>query len=250
MNPGFLLQVDKNKGLFGEASFSPCESKNPKNPWEAYFTKSTGTNLSAKNKVQKYVQVSEGSNVLKKEKVTEKNTAYGPMLPQTLSSPILTLTNWYSSVYKTIQLTSDSYTSWCDEDPHRPHYTCIFRCPRSGEIFLSGRYGDPSHHEVRSEMSNKGMLVEVIWYTKKKLAQHAVAARVLDCYYFRSHDFDLNMSLNLCQEKPYPIDMDRATPISAPEIRIVDTKMNTSDEEGERYRAREKYRKYRTIASD
>lgn len=85
-------------------------------------------------------------------------------------------------------------------------FTAIFIDPRTNEAFSSG-LGQEIHAEKRPSAALKTPLhlaetkVEdgKVWYTQENLAEHAAAARAIDCYAFRE-GVDL---ARLCAEEPY-----------------------------------------------
>ena len=101
-----------------------------------------------------------------------------PLLPTSLfGSPKLALQNLYARSPSGLALPNTAYFTW--DAPgcrHDYKWTSIFMCPLTFELFASGRYDDPSTYNV-----NDG----TIWYTQKRLAEHAAAARVFSCLYYR-----------------------------------------------------------------
>ena len=92
----------------------------------------------------------------------------------------------------------------CD-DRHRLH-TSVFINPMNGtERFGCGRYvgngKSPSYETTEEDVDGSGALVEVVWYKRKKDAEHAAAARALDCLRLRESDPSLHPQL--CSETPY-----------------------------------------------
>jgi hypothetical protein len=252
MKSGFLLTTDKKRGIFNDKqSQQSSSSSGAVSGWENYLQQSRyHQSIRNKRDGNKNESLMDDPPLTCEEDLQSK-WVDGPLLPNSISSPILALTNWYSAKYKLIQLTSSSYTCWNDRNPkdHLLRHTCAFRCPRTSEVFLSGRYGNPSKYEVREEMSNLGVPIEVIWYTKKKYAQHAVAARVLDCYSYRDNECNIVMCFKLCAEKPYMTNMNTAIPSSAPEIPIAAVQMQDTQikHDEEYYQDRADYRNSRIV---
>ena len=84
------------------------------------------------------------------------------------------------------QLSNDDYLVWNNGGrPHELKFTAIFHCPLTGELFPAARYGDPKYYIVEHTMNHLGQRVEIVWYTKKSLAEHGAACKVLDCLNYR-----------------------------------------------------------------
>mmetsp|Transcript_10769 Transcript_10769/g.13616 ORF Transcript_10769/g.13616 Transcript_10769/m.13616 type:complete len:299 (+) Transcript_10769:59-955(+) len=126
---------------------------------------------------------------------------------------------------------------------HEMYWTSIFKCPVTGELFGSGQFGDDrSSYQIRRELINGvanenddgkvdgknevedvkdveeelegeqkvdecnsgvGKKVAIVWHRKKKDAEHAAAARALDCLSFRDGGGVSSMCYGLCREDPY-----------------------------------------------
>jgi len=102
------------------------------------------------------------------------------------------LSEWYAKPprYKIVNKTN--YLTWQDGAmPHVARFTSIFLCPLTGETWSSGRYGDNSQdvhfYQVRHDPVTKA---EIVWYKKKMWAEHAAAARALDCIMLREFSTD------------------------------------------------------------
>lgn len=78
--------------------------------------------------------------------------------------------------------------------PHALKWTSIFLCPVTGEVFCSGRCGEESSFQVQREATEV-----VVWYTKKTSAEHAAAARAVDCSRLR----DGKWCERLSHDEPY-----------------------------------------------
>jgi hypothetical protein len=254
MKPGFLLTSDKKNGLFNDKqSKQSSSSSDTITGWENYSVYETLYYRSLRNKINGNNTDSLVSNPpLTHGGDLKSKWIDGPLFPNSISSPVLTLNNWYSARHK-IMLTSDPYTYWNDKNPkdNLLRHTCAFRCPRTDEIFFSGRYGNPNRYEVREEISN-GIPIEVVWYTKKKYAQHAVAARVLDCYSYRDNECNIAMCFKLCQEEPYAMNISMTIPSSAPEIPVVAVQMQETQikDDEQYYQDRAEYRNSRLQKMD
>lgn len=162
------------------------------------------------------------------------NTLKGiPFLPKNLGTPKNVIPQWYDRHHKGFAFrSSDCFFSWNDNGKaHEMHWTSIFKCPVTGELFGSGKFGDDkSSYKVRRERKNgdgdivedgqekvsefggcAGKKVAIVWHRKKKDAEHAAAARALDCLSFRDGGGVLSMCYGLCEEDPYldePEEMD------------------------------------------
>ena len=97
------------------------------------------------------------------------------------------------------------------DDQHQLH-TSVFINPTNGtERFGCGHYGgngqSPSYKTTLEDADGSGASVEVVWYKRKKDAEHAAAARALD--YIRLRESDPSIHPKLCSETPY-LDIDEA----------------------------------------
>jgi len=151
-----------------------------------------------------------------------------PFIPKSIGVPKNALSWWYGKRHKDISFTTNhQFTTWHDEGlAHELHFTSVFQCPVTGELFSSGRWGHESTYKVVEEnvetmeedeekvdMMGKRQ-TSVIWYCKKSLAEHAAAARALDCLSFREGNGVPSMSFCICIEKPYMMACE-APPISS-----------------------------------
>ena len=89
----------------------------------------------------------------------------------------------------------EHFVTWQMGRYHTPSFTCIFVCPRSGELFSSGKLisGDDDFNFQDG----------FIWYPKKKRAEEAAAARAFDCFEFRQERGNINDRVQFCNEAPY-----------------------------------------------
>ncbi|CAB9510989.1 expressed unknown protein [Seminavis robusta] len=84
------------------------------------------------------------------------------------------------------QLSNDDYMWWNNgAKPHELRFTAVFQDPLTGEVFHSGKYGDHKFYDVVKGTSLEGKEIEMVWYTKKNLAEHGAAARCVDCLRYR-----------------------------------------------------------------
>mmetsp|Transcript_23111 Transcript_23111/g.33116 ORF Transcript_23111/g.33116 Transcript_23111/m.33116 type:complete len:411 (+) Transcript_23111:58-1290(+) len=139
------------------------------NPWGTHSTKST-----------RWVDLTINEEVSTKWTTASHNPFIGsPVLPhKTFGQPKLTLGNWYYKRYQ-ILLTNDCFE--CTNNGAASHvlkWTCTFDCPITGNTFKSGQYtgADETRFSVDDE--------KIVWYDRKKEAEHASAARALDCLNF------------------------------------------------------------------
>jgi hypothetical protein len=88
-----------------------------------------------------------------------------PLLPsKTMGVPKAALNAWYGQKPEKIQLSKESFLIWNDGGmPHLQKFTCIFCCPLTGEVFASGRYGDPLLFDVQPDEATAS---DVVWYSK------------------------------------------------------------------------------------
>ena len=102
------------------------------------------------------------------------------------AAPKAALYTYYGKKPRRKQLNNDDYICWSNQGrPHELKFTAVFVCPISGEVFPSGRAGDPRFYVAEVDPNPYGFGAETIWYTKKVLAEHGAAARCLDCLVFR-----------------------------------------------------------------
>lgn len=97
---------------------------------------------------------------------------------------------FYQKWPRKVHLKGTDYLTWGNEKPVQDLlYSSAFVCPITKEIFLAGRYGDTCVQQ--------GGLA---WYSTKKVAEHAAAARAWDCWNVREgrhHEKQLSL------ETPY-----------------------------------------------
>lgn len=75
-----------------------------------------------------------------------------------------------------VQLKSSDYVTWDNgKSGQELRFSSAFLCPVTHEIFLAGRY-----LETPCEQCNG-----LTWYTRKNMAEHAAAARAIDCWHKR-----------------------------------------------------------------
>lgn len=126
-----------------------------------------------------------------------------PLTPRPLGKKVVpkaALNSWYDDRYEEghelLKAMREYYLTWRDKTMpnHENRYTSVFTCPVTGEKFASGRFGDPKTYDVKEEtFGGEGaedamvpIVAEVVWYSNKKAAEHAAAARALDCFLHRS----------------------------------------------------------------
>jgi hypothetical protein len=94
-------------------------------------------------------------------------------------------------------ITNNDYFTWDDGGmSHNPKYTSIFLCPISKEAFPSG-----SLRTDITAVNDTETRAQVVWYSKKISAEHAAAARALDC--FRHRDEQETFGERYCAENPH-----------------------------------------------
>jgi len=145
----------------------------------------------------------ESSNVTRRMPLID-----GPLLPQNLGKPKNTLSTWYGKRHKNFVLQANAcFLTWHDpsSSSHEKYFTSVFTCPLSGEKFMSGSFGDPKSMVRKEEKAKDGgeEQVTIVWCRKKKDAEHAAAARALDCFSYRDGNGVKSMSYGLCSEDPY-----------------------------------------------
>lgn len=135
----------------------------------------------------------------------EDNPFQGPSLPhKTFGQPKLTLGNWYSKRYQ-ILLPNESFECRNNGDaPHLLKWTCTFTCPLTANSFASGQYVGADRTRFSTSMDGDDCLI--VWFHTKKEAEHAAAARALDCLNFMEKERFKGQSsveyYNYCLERP------------------------------------------------
>lgn len=157
--------------------------------------------------------------------------------PRAIGSPKNAINGWYGQRYRGGVLVSNaSFITWSDGGlPHMLRFSSIFVCPVTGEKFPSGtrrtlsmnsaaqptpqtQPQQPTEEVIaRTEKTADGQDVTVNWYCKKVLAEHAAAARALDCLSFREHQLEPQRALRFCEEEPYLNSDAPLLPSTAPE---------------------------------
>jgi len=135
-----------------------------------------------------------------------------PFLPRNINVPKNALSVWYGKRYKDLLFTANScFTTWHNNAlSHERYFTSAFRCPVTGELFSCGKWGDTFRvveEEITTNSIEEGKetrkACSIIWYRKKISAEHAAAARALDCLSFRVGGGIPSRSYDLCIEEPY-----------------------------------------------
>lgn len=154
--------------------------------------------------------VEDETNEVKKFSETMKGM---PFLPKNLGAPKNVIPQWYAKRYKDIFFKSnDCFFTWNDGGKaHEMYHTSVFKCPVTGELFGSGKFGDNKDlYQERKESGENATDVDcddekvtIVWHRKKKDSEHAAAARALDCLSFREGEGVLSMCYGLCDEVPY-----------------------------------------------
>jgi hypothetical protein len=90
---------------------------------------------------------------------------------------------FYGKRPRRTQLSNSNYHTWDNgAKPHELKFTSLFVCPVTKERFAAGRYGDEGKYKVVNDIYT---LAQVVWFSKKTLAEHGAAARAFDCLNFR-----------------------------------------------------------------
>jgi hypothetical protein len=93
-------------------------------------------------------------------------------------------------------ITKNDYFTWDDGGmSHNPKYTSIFLCPITKEPFPSGTLRTDN-----KVVNVPGTRAQVVWYSKKSFAEHAAAARALDCFRHRQRE---TFDDRYCAENPH-----------------------------------------------
>eukprot|EP00979_Chaetoceros_neogracilis_P017772 scaffold10272_cov276-Chaetoceros_neogracile.AAC.6 len=195
-----LLEDDRSRPIFGWEGSNSLSSGG----WERYNEMSTGDNHSP--------PYPDSENTF--------SSVDCPLLPLSLGQPKLALSPWYGRRHKDfVFCVNDCFVTW--GSPHEPYFTSVFTCPASQEKFMCGSLkSKPYKPQITLEKAKEGIQVEIkiVWYKKKKEAEHAAAARALDCLSYREGMGQLNMSYGLCEEDPYMKDEYQVhMPCSAPD---------------------------------
>ena len=120
--------------------------------------------------------------------------------------PKAQLQQYFQERYLDFESIGAYFHSFSNGDAHNMLHTSVFCDPRNGvERFTCGRLVDNGKnppYEISSEdVDGDGGAVDVVWYRKKKDAEHAAAARALDCMRFR--ESDPASFTRLCSDNPY-----------------------------------------------
>jgi len=97
-------------------------------------------------------------------------------------TPKAALYEWYGKKTRKIQPLAEKFVTWDNGKMDQQQlYTSIFKDPTTNEAFLAGPWSDTAG-EGNMELPNKDGLY---WFRKKSKAEHAAAARALDCLQLR-----------------------------------------------------------------
>lgn len=159
-----------------------------------------------------------GTGRFTKPKIFKQDT---PKYHPSFENPKNALSLWYGQRYKDQKFQmNECFVTWPDENSpsHAKTFTSVFKCPITLEKFMSGKWKNPKRFSTTMEKSDDpGASVEVIWFSKKKDAEHAAAANALDCLSFRED----GKCYNLCEDAPYrENDRSLVLPSSAPRDEI------------------------------
>ena len=139
-------------------------------------------------------------------------------------APKADLYSYFDQKPRRVLLGNDDYTWWNDGAmPHLLKFTAAFQNPITGEVFFSGRYGDPKFYQTEVVTShNDQEQVEIVWYTTKKLAADGAAARCIDCLRYREAlqygSGDIHALTRLGEDEPYTQDLAPDMPPVPPEV--------------------------------
>ena len=119
--------------------------------------------------------------------------------------PKAQLQQYYQERYLDFESIGHYFHSFDNGDDHHMLHTSVFTDPTNGtERFTCGCLngnGKTPLYEITSEADSNGELVDVVWYRKKKDAEHAAAARALDC--IRLRESGSSLLPRLCSDDPY-----------------------------------------------
>ena len=150
------------------------------------------------------------------------NPAEAPLMPVAATAgtagrnmsplPKAQLQQYYQDRFLDFESIGKYFYSFPNGDDQHQLHTSVFINPTNGtERFGCGRYGgngqSPSYNTTLEDADGRGTSVEVVWYKRKKDAEHAAAARALD--YIRLRESDPSLHPKLCSETPY-LDIDEA----------------------------------------
>ncbi|OEU08626.1 hypothetical protein FRACYDRAFT_249519 [Fragilariopsis cylindrus CCMP1102] len=119
------------------------------------------------------------------------------------------LSRYYSKKHRNIKTKLEYFVTWDNgiKISGMPSFTSSFVCPITNEIFFAGPF---SARGMQIAVKKKKMSEVVApdedgiyWYPCKKLAEHAAAARALDCLLMRDGGKDFNSDDNFCALEPY-----------------------------------------------
>lgn len=114
-----------------------------------------------------------------------------------------------------------SFPTAQDGADHTPRFTCYFVCPRTGECFAAGHLlrSPPAENPQRPSTQLLPQHIVLNWYTSKKKATEAAAARALDCITFRDDENMTDTAARYCLEEPYPgPDRNRLPPVPTQQL--------------------------------
>ena len=120
--------------------------------------------------------------------------------------PKAQLQQYFQERYLDFESIGAYFHSFSNGDDQHMLHTSVFTDPRNGiERFACGRLVDngknPAYEISLEDADGNGESVDVVWYGKKKDAEHAAAAKALDCIRFRESDSSLLP--RLCSDNPY-----------------------------------------------
>lgn len=149
--------------------------------------------------------------IVEEERRSEFESVYGSVIGKK-ETPKGALIKWYERVHKEISFSPSCFITWHDKGlSHERRYTTVFKCPLTGEIFSCGQYGKVENYLVKEEELSSETMGDnaeegnssVVWYRKRIMAEHAAAARALDCLYLRELRVSHTSAIRLCIEDSY-----------------------------------------------
>jgi hypothetical protein len=136
------------------------------------------------------------------------DTAALPQLQPT-HYPRPVLARYYNKSPRNIKTKFEYFVTWENsiKTPGVTFFTSSFVCPITNEIFFAGPF---SARGMQITVKKKKMSEVVApdedgiyWYPNKKMAEHAAAARALDCLLMRDGGEDFNSDDHFCALEPY-----------------------------------------------
>jgi hypothetical protein len=119
------------------------------------------------------------------------------------------LARYYSEKPRNIKTKFKYFVTWDNsiKNPGMAFFTSSFVCPITNEIFFAGPFSAKGMQiTVKKKKMSEVVAPDedgIYWYPSKKMAEHAAAARALDCLLMRDGGEDFNSDDHFCALEPY-----------------------------------------------